>query len=615
MKMRLALRAKVNVGFAAALVLLLAIAGMSYQKISVLASNNEWVIHTHEVLEKIQSVGAGFLTVQTEGRGYLLTGDKGYVVRFKAGTADLRSLASELRELTRDNPRQQQRLDNLSPILDAWITSWEANIASRNNETQAYQTRTGYMNQCMGILEQMNAEERGLLDVRNGEVRSSSKMTLWIIFAGALIAILAVGVAAVLINRELAQRERSDQQVRALNETLEHRAAELEQLNQELESFHVLVEQARDYAILQLDPAGNVVSWNRGAQRIKGYSAEEIIGKHFSVFYPPEAIARGKPERELQDAAAQGSVEDEDWRVRKDGSRFIANVVVTALRDANGNLRGFSKVTRDVTERKRAEESLRTQTTELARANADLAATNHELEAFTYSVSHDLRAPLRQMDGFSRLLLEDFGPQLPEQGQHYLRRVREGAVNMGRLIDELLGFARIGRKELTLQPTGLGTVVANILEELKHETEGREIEWRLGELPFAECDPALVRYIFSNLLSNAVKYTRPRNPAVIEIGQTVNGAASVIFVRDNGVGFSMRHADKLFGVFQRLHRPEDFEGTGIGLATVQRIVHKHGGRIWAEAEIDKGATFYFTLSPADAAPAGATKNLTEVAKA
>jgi signal transduction histidine kinase len=226
---------------------------------------------------------------------------------------------------------------------------------------------------------------------------------------------------------------------------------------------------------------------------------------------------------------------------------------------------------------------------------AELEATNKELEAFTYSVSHDLRAPLRRIDGFANLLVEEHGPQLSDEAARYLSRVREGTRQMGQLVDDLLNLARLGRKELNLQVTGLSSIVEGVAGALKPETAARAVEWKIESLPFVECDPALMEVVFTNLLSNAVKYTRPREHAVIEVGSVDENGCRVIFVRDNGVGFSMKYADKLFGVFQRLHRAEDFEGTGVGLATVQRILYKHGGRIWAEAELDKGACFYFTI--------------------
>jgi light-regulated signal transduction histidine kinase (bacteriophytochrome) len=226
---------------------------------------------------------------------------------------------------------------------------------------------------------------------------------------------------------------------------------------------------------------------------------------------------------------------------------------------------------------------------------AELAAANKELEAFTYSVSHDLRAPLRHVDGFAKLLLEDYAPQLDPAAQKHLERVREATRHMSQLVDDLLGLARVGRQEVNKQIVGLNALVDEVLAELKPETESRQIIWEIGRLPSVECDPRLMKQVFFNLLSNAIKYTRPRERAIIEVREVQQQEQAVIFVRDNGVGFDMKYADKLFGVFQRLHRQEDFEGTGVGLATAQRIIYKHRGRIWAEAELGKGAVFYFTL--------------------
>jgi signal transduction histidine kinase len=229
---------------------------------------------------------------------------------------------------------------------------------------------------------------------------------------------------------------------------------------------------------------------------------------------------------------------------------------------------------------------------------SELEAANKELEAFTYSVSHDLRAPLRHIAGFSRMLAEECGSAIPSEGQRFLQRIQDGVRRMGVLVDDLLNLARIGRLELRMQVTGLDSLVKEVIADLKPDAEGRQVEWKVGSLPYVEGDPALLKQVFHNLLSNALKYSRPRSRGVIEIGKEDQDGQPVIFVRDNGVGFNMKHADKLFGVFQRLHRDEDFEGTGVGLATVQRIVQKHGGRIWAEAELDKGATFYFTVGTA-----------------
>ena len=224
-----------------------------------------------------------------------------------------------------------------------------------------------------------------------------------------------------------------------------------------------------------------------------------------------------------------------------------------------------------------------------------LQAANQELEAFCYSVSHDLRAPLRHIDGFSKILLEDFGPKLEPEAAHCLNRIRQSINNMGLLVDGLLNLSRLSRKGLIAQRVSLGELVNVARDELQTDLDGRNIIWRIGPLPFVQGDPNLLKQVFVNLLANAVKFTRRREQAVIEVSQLEGRDETVIVIRDNGVGFNMKYADKLFGVFQRLHTSEQFEGTGIGLATVQRIVQKHGGRIWAESEPEHGASFYFSI--------------------
>src|SRR5579863_6031257 len=284
---------------------------------------------------------------------------------------------------------------------------------------------------------------------------------------------------------------------------------------------------------------------------------------------------------------------------------------------ADGVVCGGVAAFRDVTRRKSDQREIQELNDELelrvVERTAQLEAANKELEAFSYSVSHDLRAPLRHIGGFSKLLLEEFGATLDSTAQHYLDRIQSGTQRMGMLVDELLNLARVGRHALNRQPTRLNSIVAEVMAMLQPESEGRQVEWVISELPQVECDPVLVKQIFQNLLANALKFTRPRadgngiapvgTPApalrtVIEIShkEKEEDGQPVFMVRDNGIGFNMKYVNKLFGVFQRLHRPEHFEGTGIGLATVQRIVQKHGGRVWAEGEVDKGAAFYFTLS-------------------
>ena len=345
------------------------------------------------------------------------------------------------------------------------------------------------------------------------------------------------------------------------------------------ETFRLLVESIQDYAVFMIDADGRVVTWTAGAERLKGYRADEIIGRHFACFYPVEDQA--KAGRMMETATTDGRAGDEGWRVRKDGSRFWADAALTAIRDRDGRLLGFAKVTRDLTERRRAAE--------------ELARTNAELETFSYSVSHDLRAPLRAINGYAQALIEDHSATLDPEGRRLLAVVRDNARRLGQLIDALLTFSRLGRqalKETALDMTELARTAA---DELRHGATDHALEVHIDALPPASGDRTLIRQVFANLVGNAFKFTRGRPAPRIEIGARSAGGDMVYLVRDNGAGFDMRYADKLFQVFSRLHHQDEFEGTGVGLALVQRIIQRHHGRIWAEGVPNQGATFYFTL--------------------
>jgi PAS domain S-box-containing protein len=351
-------------------------------------------------------------------------------------------------------------------------------------------------------------------------------------------------------------------------------------------------------AIIGKDLNSIITSWNIGATNLFGYSAHEMIGGPIMRLIPSD---RQQEEIEIINRVKNGeTVEHFDTlRVAKDGHLIDISMTVSPIRDKTGKIVGASKVARDITERKRTEKEIRELNIRLeqrvAERTSELETANKELEAFSYSVSHDLRAPLRAVDGFSQAVLEDYGAQLPEEGRHYLQTIRGGAQRMGVLIDDLLTFSRLSRTALKKQEVDTGKLVRHVLEELNSQREGRQVEIRIGDLPACEGDPALLNQVWINLLSNALKYTRQRETAVVEIDCKPERDGNVYFVRDNGAGFDMQYAHKLFGVFQRLHRAEEFEGTGVGLAIVQRIIHRHGGRIWADAAVDRGATFYFTL--------------------
>ena len=370
--------------------------------------------------------------------------------------------------------------------------------------------------------------------------------------------------------------------------------------------FRQLVDSVEEYAIYMLDSRGLVVTWNAGAERIEGYRAPEVLRRKYSLFYSPDEIAHGKPDEALAVAKAEGRYQDERLRVRKDGSRYWSNTVVTALRDDQGEFYGFSVITRDMTNRKKAEEETRELQAELEHRvkerTAELQRAYHEMEAFSYSISHDLRAPLIRVDGFVHLLEDHTALATDEKGRHYLKTISDAATQMGRMIDDLLGFSLMNRAEIHKVRFKLEKVLQDVLEDLQAEVKDRVIVWKIGDFPRVCGDPALLRQAVFNLVSNALKYTRGRAEARIEIGARIADREMIFFVRDNGAGFDMKFADKLFGVFQRLHAASEFEGTGIGLANVRRIIARHGGRTWAEGIVDGGATFYFSLPDEDEEP-------------
>ena len=375
----------------------------------------------------------------------------------------------------------------------------------------------------------------------------------------------------------------------------ERRQAE-EVLRESEARYRTLVENIPQ-KIFMKDRNSRWISVNENFARDFGIRPEEIAGKMTSDLFSKELA--DKYTADDKRVMETGQAEELEERYVEAGRETWVHTTKTPVRDKNGEVIGVFGIFSDITERKQAQERIHQLNSELEQRvierTAQLEAANKELEAFTYSVSHDLRAPLRAVDGFSQVVLEDYGPQLPEGCRQDLQTIRNGAQKMGKLIDDLLMFSRLNQLPLSKQAVDTGKLVRGVLEELNSQREGRRIELRIADLPPCQADPALLKQVWVNLLSNALKYTGKRESALVEIGCAADNGRNVYFVRDNGTGFDMQYAHKLFGVFQRLHRAEDYEGTGVGLAIVQRVIHRHGGRIWAESALESGATFYFTL--------------------
>jgi PAS domain S-box-containing protein len=337
-----------------------------------------------------------------------------------------------------------------------------------------------------------------------------------------------------------------------------------------------------------------ITYWNRGALEMYGYTPEQAIGKRshelLRTVFP---VALDVIAAELQ---RTGHWEGELRHTKADGSQAMVSSRWALQRDPQGRPLSVLETNNDITERSRRDVEVRTLNERLAIRSAELEATNKELEAFAYSVSHDLRAPLRHMAGYSELLQRNSSSVLDAKSRRYVTMILEAAKRMGNLIDDLLSFSRIGRAETQKAVVNLEQLVREVLSEIKQDVTGRDIAWKIGSLPPCYGDRSMLRIVLVNLVSNALKFTRGRSRAEIEIGSAAaNGDQVIVFVKDNGAGFDMKYANKLFGVFQRLHSTEAFEGTGIGLATVQRVVHRHGGSVRAEGAVDQGATFYFSI--------------------
>ena len=383
------------------------------------------------------------------------------------------------------------------------------------------------------------------------------------------------------VNRDISERKQSESAIRKMQALLNE--------TQEISKI----------GGWEYDVAAERVFWTDEVYRIHGVSKEYDPGNPGQDIKFYLAEDQRKIDEAFRCAVEEGTPYDLELQLKNTAGEILWVRTIGRIENKDGKVVRVLGNIADITERKRAEAEIHQLNAELelrvVQRTAELIAANKELEAFSYSVSHDLRAPLRAIDGFSHILLEDFAAQLPAESKRYLDLIRANTQQMGELVDDLLAFSRLSRQPLNKQTVAPADIVHRALADLHSEQEGRQVEIVVGDLPVCEGDPALLKQVFVNLLANALKFTRTRDVAHIEVGSAEMDGVRVYFVRDNGVGFDMQYIGKLFGVFQRLHRAEDYEGTGVGLAIVQRIVNRHGGRAWAEAEVDRGATFYFTI--------------------
>lgn len=378
--------------------------------------------------------------------------------------------------------------------------------------------------------------------------------------------------------------------------------------------FRLLVDEVKEYAIFMLTPEGNIASWNLGAERIKGYKAAEIIGRHFSIFYSKDALESGHPEKELEIARVKGVYEEEGLRIRKDGSTFWANVVITALYDQDAKLQGFSKVTRDITERKRVEQETKQWAADLEKQMAErtvqlevsrveiskqrglLSRFNSDLQQFAYVASHDLQEPLRTVVSCLQLVDKRFGMELPPDAREYMSLAVAGSQRMRALVEGLLSFGRVGQLVQSERLVDLNRVLHDALDAMRAPLEASGATVVVTSLPFIAVDPGRMAQLFQHLIDNAIKFRKPDEPLRIAIGSQKIGDEWIFTVEDNGIGIARQYFERIFVIFQRLQGERDkIPGTGIGLTLCKRIVEAHGGRMWVESEPGVGSAFRFSL--------------------
>jgi len=691
---------RIQLDFGAALACLLALGIFSWHSIVVFNGNNLWVAHTHEVLDDLRDLGFSVKSIESSSGAFVLSGEESELADYRKSRASAERYAESVGYATQDNPVQQRELPTLQALLAQRIEFTDSLINLRQAgglNAALMEIQTGNGNR---ISDELYAEVRKMRDVelsllmqRTANSSRELNETKVILLLGTILGLLITTAAGWSVRRDNSRRALAEESLRAGEE--QHRMD---------------LSEVQDYSINSLDPQGRIMTWNAGAERIKGYRAEEIIGQNYSIFFLPEDIASGKPAEILRIAAANGRYQDEGMRVRKDGSRFLACATFTAMHDAAGKLRGFSKITRDLSEAKDSEakyrglmeaapdamvvvnqagdivllnvqaekkfgyrrdellgqkvkniipegfaerlaaDGLRSADVALAQqigtgielsgrrkdgsafplelmlsplesaegilvtaairdisvrkaAEAELLQnvqnlnrSNQELEQFANIASHDLQEPLRMVASYTQLLARRYKGKLDADADEFIAYAVDGAGRMQRLIQDLLAYSRVASKAGSLRRISSEDALLQALQNLRGVIEDSGALVIHDPLPSVMADEIQLIQLFQNLIGNAIKYQKPGIPEV-QVAASRNGANKWTFsVKDNGLGIEPQYFEKIFGMFQRLHKREEFAGTGIGLAICKKIVERHGGRITVESQIGLGSTFKFALA-------------------
>jgi len=563
--MKLYFEKRVVLGFVVALAIIVWLGVLSFLNHQKFAETSEWVSHTHEVLFHSEQVLTAAMDIETSQRGYVITGDSLFLKPLMRDTGTLYHHLDTLQMLTRDNSAQQKRIEKLTMAVEKKAT-FAQNVAAVRQQgfkpaLDSMQTFKGIslMNDIKTIVGDIQREEQRLLQERlraNGKNFNQYNRALIGLLSATILILLLVFIA--------------------IHVNLKARAVASAQLREASSEIKDLYENAPcGYHSVNAD--GVFVEMNHTMLSWLGYRKVDVIGK-LRFLDILDTASQQTANETFPVFKAHGAVKNlELVFIRRNGTTFPALINSTAIRDARGTFIKSRSTVFDITERKVAEEKF--------------IQLNQEMEAFTYSVSHDLRAPLRSIDGYAKILQEDNGHCLDAEANRLVDVITNNARRMGKLIDGLLDFSRIGRRDMIRARCDMNALVQSVIYELVKDNSSF-----IKTLTLHPCvaDPSMIRHVWTNLLSNAIKFTATV-AASIEIGSYTEGNYAVYYVKDNGVGFDMQYAHKLFGVFQRLHKANDFDGTGVGLAIAHRIITKHDGKMWTEAKVNEGATFFFSI--------------------
>jgi PAS domain S-box-containing protein len=548
-----------------ALVILAAVAALAYRSVDSAADTLGWVEHTTQVVRQIEEVSSAYARAVSARRAYVVAGDASQLGDETDLDARMVRAISALRASIADNPGEGQRLDRLEQLIDERIQALDASVERRRVEGTAVETAEGLAlgARIRTAREEMENEENRMLAERDARTRRDLARTKFAEIVGTVASFVMLLFAFRTLRHEIGRRRQSEHFLDSIVENLPNM---------------IFVKEAGELRFERI---------NRAGEELLGVGRADLLGKNDSDFFPQkQAESFQALDRETLNGRVVVDIPEEPVQT-KSGERWLHTKKVPVF-DEDGAAKYLLGISEDITEERNAAKALRS-------AKDAAEAANQELEAFSYSVAHDLRAPLRSIDGFSQALQEDYADKLDEEGLSHLRRVRTSTQHMGELIDGLLGLSRLSRGDIAHDKVDLTRIAQQSGARLREAHPEQQVELVVQDGLSTEGDARLLTAALDNLLGNSWKFTSKCDHPRVEVGRRTEKGHAIFFVRDNGAGFEQAYAHKLFGVFQRLHATTEFEGSGIGLATVQRIVRRHGGRVWAEGEVGRGATFYFTL--------------------